>query len=207
MSETHVVINKWNGKLERYPSLAKAKAMCMDRNEIYTSYKDLVERLHNSVLIQMLHKYSDDKVHRKLKDSEAIAKRLWPLLLRHAEIKNPWAPKPTPGTKSFEKAYTQIQVSTLYAEYKRDRWQKALPPQAETLMDYFVDNIPEDGVTEQQLEVLVRQCHSDGYLKTRQDPFRIYQYYRAELFRRGFLTTMFERADHAKASMVSNVKS
>jgi len=197
-SDQHVVIT---GNLEvlRYPTLAKAKAMFINKTVIYTSPKDLIERLSNSSLITLLRRYSNEKLHGKLKNSEAIANKLWPLLLKHAKIQNPWATQPTPGTKSFQKAFTAIQVSQLYFEWKEDKWAKRIPPQAQVLMDYFVENMPEGGVTEQELEVLVRQCHSDGILKTRQDPWRIFQYYRSMLFERGFLTTVYDQVEHVKA--------
>lgn len=185
--EQHVVITD-NYDVLRYPTLAKAKAMYLDRKVVFTGVKDLVERISNHELLMLLRRYSDEAPHGKLKNSEEIAKVLWPLLLRHAKIENPWLPKPQPGTKAHDKLIDAITVSPLYQEYKRDRFAKQLPPQAETLMNYFVDNIPEGGCNEQQLEILVRQCHADGILKTKQDPWRIFQYYRPTLFGRGLLT-------------------
>lgn len=61
-----------------------------------------------------------------------------------------------------------------------------LAGQAIALVDHMLDWAPDQWIPEEQVRHFVLEAALNGALNTKQDPWRIFQYYRAQLINKGF---------------------
>ena len=61
-----------------------------------------------------------------------------------------------------------------------------LAAQAVALVDHMLDWAPDQWIPEEQVRHFVLEAALNGALNTKQDPWRIFQYYRAQLISKGF---------------------
>jgi len=190
-SDQHVVVHtdtrpesgEYRFEILRYPSLASAQAMYVDQSVVYTSAKDFEDRMTMS-LMKVLGKYilRNHFEERAVPKSKPLRARwLWETALRYARPHNPRAN--TRGPRAEKRADTRYRVSPLYKDFAV----APMPPQVKAMFDYFLDHMSPDGVDEEGVEMLIQSMHEEGLLVTRQDPVRIWRYYRKDMLDRCLL--------------------
>lgn len=196
MSDQHVVVHtgtaaesgEYRFEVLRYPSLASAQAMYMDQSVIFTGPQDFEDRFSMALMKVLAKSVLREKFNEKIipKSKPLRSQWLWDTCLRYARPHNPRAK--TRGSRAEKRADTRYRVSALWLQDKESvpRMMR-MPPQMRAIINYFEQNMSPDGIDEEGVEMLVRQMHDEGLLTTRQDPVRIWRYYRADMLDRCLL--------------------
>lgn len=184
MSDRHVVLH-FSPVLEvlRYPSLASAKAMYIDQSVIFVCPGDFESRLSMGQIRLALRAVLREKYNEKRlpKSKPLLSEMAWQTLCRYATPHNPRAKRS--GARAERRADARYRVAPLYFECMSKR----MPPQVRAMVEYFEKEMSPNGVDEEGVEMLVRDMHDRGILITRQDPVRIWRYYRADMLSRCLL--------------------
>ncbi len=194
MTDQHVVVPKYTDlglginrfEVLKYPSLASAQAMFIDQSVIFQSAQDFEDRMtmfQMNTLLKVVLKNDYNKSDIPASKPRR-AEYLWRVCLKYARPHNPRAK--THGKRAEKRADQRYRVSPLYLEDSTIAHQ-VVPPQVRAMQGYFVSHMSPDGVDEEGVELLVRQMHDQGLLVTKQDPVRIWRYYRAKMLSVCFL--------------------
>jgi hypothetical protein len=193
---THVVVTyNHNGQLEvlRYPSVGMAKAIFMDHNVIYQCPEDFHRGMSIAQLRALYKRMTPDKDHRtldRLQSKHHLSCLVWVAANEYAKPFNPRSRAPKPGTKKYETRRDRIRVSlelrdaTSSKNFTHSLYQRyvKLPAQAKVIIQYLMENTAEGNkYTWQQIEQLIVQAHDEDVLQTRQEPVRIFKYYKKRL--------------------------
>ena len=183
-SDQHVVIE--GGEVLRYPSLASANAIYMDKSVLFTSAQDFEDRYSMAQMQALGKTILKNKFNSKTvpKSKPLRAEWIWQTCIRYARPHNPNAKRG--GKRAEKRADTRYRVSPLYLEDSHIAF-TPVAPQVRAMIGYFVSYMSPDGVDEEGVEILIRNMHDEGLLVTRQDPVRIWRYYRAEMLNKCFL--------------------
>ena len=187
-SEEHVVIPNFTDlglgvsrfEVLRYPSLASAQAMYIDQSVIFTCAEDIETRMtmpQMQTLFKFILREKYESVCPLPKSKPVRADLLWDICLKYARPHNPRAK--TKGKRAEKRADTRYRVAPLYREFI----DQVMPPQMRRMAEYFIENMSPDGVDEEGVEQLVMRMHDEGELVTKQDPVRIWRYYRAQMIK------------------------
>ena len=171
-SQLHVVITP-QGELLRYPTIAKAKAMCMDTTIVYTCPAELAERLTYDSLVSLYKKCTRGQGKATLpKSKDRMADLLFPELVREARPSNPWLKRAGKTGVRADRASQTVHFcdKSLIPTLK-------MPPQAKVVAWHLSDRQPSTGWTWDGLEMTVRNLHDENILLTKQDPTHIWRYY------------------------------
>jgi len=149
-------------KVLGYSDPVKAKALCMEKDNVFLSIDDLIEHISESDMKQIYKKYGNDYAEPSYWDKE--------------------------GSK-VERISRKKKDDRLYVYQKIENFDKAilkLPTQAQCLARILKDE-QRSKWTEPELKAVVTQASYSKKLKTRQDPWRIFQYYRNDLMDLGLV--------------------
>lgn len=173
-----------NGQILTFSSLAKARGILLEKyyNYIVIDPQHLMEKYSMQQLQTIMRKYGMDPV-RFPKTHRELCVELWPQFIMC-------------GRKNTAVIFGSKQdaVTVYYCLFTKgksiamDQTYLMLPPQAKVLVDLVAANIPSSGWPEHKLYKLFQD--NKEVIKTRQDPWGIWTYYRKRLEHLGFVTTI-----------------
>lgn len=168
--EGYVLVLWPSGKVQRFPSLAKAKTMLMRQHFQYIvcNEKEAQHYAEFEPDVAELWKYPDEEPP------------LWQYLTDISVERDPWAAAADiPDTNRMSKRVTAAGYTINHAKCSEDI---KLPKQAKIIAKSFVEAF-EDGsaVSDEDLEKHMRTLVLKGILNTKQEPMRIFTYYRKAL--------------------------
>lgn len=158
-----------------------------ERQELATEVVELgVEKLrsmHNMQELQSLFcRIVKAPVAPKFSDKKAAAKRV----VQMAEEVLKSAPQAEhPPTKEKKRGRPKNKPREYYFTEGNDKPPR-LAAQAIAIVDHMLEWAPEQWIPEEQVRHFVLEAALNGALETKQDPWRIFQYYRAQLISKGF---------------------
>jgi hypothetical protein len=166
---------------------AQGKAFVVDKSILYISTEEMVERLSLREMVDLHNIYADKSV-KGFKDKTAGADRLWKVLEVGA------TPSVYDRVDDVEKSRIERiprkkKEDRLYVYTKIDRFDEILsrmPQQAQDLAHIVTADIKSKW-SEPDLKEVVREAKENGTLKTKQNSWRIFQYYRSHLLAAGVL--------------------
>lgn len=177
-----IVLVLWpSGKVQQFPSLAKAKTMLMRQH-----YQYIVCTPAEAMAIFELN--VDDWGERWKLDSEHYytEKTLWQYLMDISIIRDPWMKSgDIPDTNRLSKRVT---ASGYTVHHNKCVGFKG-PKQARVIADVLLQSYEDaSAVSTEDIERVLKDASLKGVLKTKQDPKRIFAYYRGSLIEAGCLT-------------------
>lgn len=178
-----VVLAIWpSGRVQKFPSLAKAKTLLMRQHFQYIC----ATPSEASVLTEgLLHKFN-------LTDEEILAITpdvLWQYLLDIAIERNPWASAiDIPESNRMSKKATAAGYTVHHDKCKEFAKAKA-PKQAKVIAQVFLERFEDKcGIVDEDVEKVLRGAELKGILVTKQPVMRIFSYYRNELLNHNVIT-------------------
>jgi hypothetical protein len=186
-----------SGKIARFPNIYIARAMILKKyhTNIFVSSDDIFQKLTHEAILVNLRKYSNGQELPLLVRADAIeaARELWKtwyeqadhILKQNSKGKITSVASKEPG----EEDEFALRVYWVIYEPGKDPQQDAsfirLTPQARQCMELLMDKFGLDIVSE---EKVFRAFTLDTeIIKTRQDKWRIFKYYRSSLVSKNFL--------------------
>jgi hypothetical protein len=194
MFKAYALFRETDGSVRKVLGFSKAvqaKMFCMEKDNVFLSVDDLIERLSESDMNQIFQKYSTPEKLNEIKswlpvytsDKQTFG-YLWTFMRTHVEPSY-WD---KPGSK-VERISRKKKDDRLYVYQKIENFDKAilkLPTQAQCLARILKDE-QRSKWTEPELKAVVTKASYSKALKTRQDPWRIFQYYRNDLMDLGLV--------------------
>ena len=166
---------------------AQGKAFVVDKSILYISTEEMVERLSLREMIDLHNIYADKSV-KSFKDKTVGADRLWKVLEIGA-IPSVYDRVDDVEKSRIERIPRRKKEDRLYVYTKIDRFDEVLsrmPQQAQDLAHIVTADI-QSKWSEPELKEVVRNAKQHGTLKTKQNSWRIFQYYRNHLLAAGIL--------------------
>ena len=170
---TEVLILWPSGKVQRFPSLAKAKTMLMRQHFQYIVCNPKEARVLADDNVSMVDAW-------KLDDTIQTDEELWDYLVDISEERDPWSKAADiPDSNRMSKRVTAAGYTINHAKCGEDI---KLPKQAKIIAKSFLETF-EDGsaVTDDDIERHMKHLVLSGTLSTKQEPMRIFTYYRKAL--------------------------
>ena len=166
----------------------------MNPRDLFKSWEDFSARMKESDRLAILHQQCFDKqpTAKELKDPIELTVKVW---MRLCETAVQRLDEDTPGANTGAKRTSakladrryEVVNFTIPAEVK-------MPPQARTCMEFFKELAAKIGHDDAKGVFEVSEKAFNEYvvanaerLKTRQDPWRIFQYYRPQLIQGGYI--------------------
>lgn len=188
------LVQSTDGKWYLFADETNASVRIMDPRELYKSWEDFMNRTKDTETLVTLHTqlFGKAPTAKEAKDQVELTVKVWITLCDKAEQR---LDQESPGSntrakrtsgKLADRRYEVINF-TISAEVK-------MPPQARTCMEFFKELAVKAGHREDQGIFEVPEVTFNEYvvanaerLKTRQDPWRIFQYYRPQLIQGGYI--------------------
>lgn len=196
----HVTARPIGGTLEcrRYPTLSKALAMHLDEDHryIYTKKEELAERNNIDELKFIWKCLMPNSPVPQWKSRTGAAEQLWPILLARSVYIDPWGKGVEKGrSRRISKSLSgrsYILLSPGMDDWPEDqqRGLYEIPQQAKDIIYYLNERAIDRGSAtwmEPEMKQVMVEMEKEKRLRTRQDPWRIFQYYRSKLIKYGFI--------------------
>lgn len=171
-----------SGRVQRFPTLAKAKTMLMRQHYIYICMT--IDEVNEYIIDNRAEWYEKWKIQ----DNDEIDD-LWAYLMDISEVRDPWAKhSDRPETKKLTKRATSSGYLLSHAKCKAFDSVKA-PKQAKVIARVFLDRF-EDGtaIDDKSIESELHKATVSGVLVTKQPVMRIFAYYRQSLLDNSVIT-------------------
>jgi hypothetical protein len=179
-----VVLACWpSGKVQKFPSLAKAKTMLMRHHYMY-----LICTPPEAYAL-FCEEEPSWRERWKISEEAVTTEWLWQYLLDIAVEKNPWAKADAiPDSNRMSKRATA--EGYIIHRDKAAEFDKAKAPKQAKIIAQSLLLFEDDGkaVRDKDIEALLRQQYLKGVLKTKQDVMRIFSYYRPALLKAGVIS-------------------
>jgi hypothetical protein len=176
-----------------FPNETQAGIKIMSPRDLFKSWEDFQLRT-DIPRLEALHfvAFNEKPKAKELKDQMELSIKVW---MRLCETAVQRLDEPTAGGNTGAKRTAHKLADRKYEVVKKDiPADVKLPPQAKTCMAFFAEKMAKAGhddakgifeISEKEFnEYVVEQAER---LKTRQDPWRIFQYYRPQLIQGGFI--------------------
>jgi hypothetical protein len=181
--DNDVVVAIWpSGKVQKFPSLAKAKTLLMRQHYQYlcATAKEAWE-VANGLLPKL--GLTEEEV------KELDHDKLWQYLLDIAVERNPWAAATDiPESNRMSKRVTAYGYTIHHDKCKAFATAKA-PKQAKVIAQVFLERFEDScGIVDDDIEKILRNAALKSVLVTKQPVMRIFSYYRAILIENEVIT-------------------
>jgi len=184
-----------NNRVVGYSKGSQARATHMDASRcVFSGPHDLARELNltdlNHMRADLLHISGESAPSKKLNDHHALADEIWLMMVKLAEPsvydKGLVPRKKAAGGKARRQGKTATRRYALTDKGKDSTTWDLFPEQAQVIL-LGLKRFEDLELTELQMRELVDTLVREGLLQTRQDPWRIFQYYRPQMIGAGLL--------------------
>jgi hypothetical protein len=191
---TRCLVLSQDGKWYLFQNELHGGTRIMQPRDLFKSWDDFSTRVKDTERLELLHQqlFDGKPTAKELKDRVELSIKVWIKLCEVAESRlDEASPGQNTGAKRTAHKLADRKYEVVKFQIPAD---VKLPPQAKTCMAFFEEKAKKAGhddakgifeISEKEFnEYVVEQAER---LKTRQDPWRIFQYYRPQLIQGGFI--------------------
>jgi hypothetical protein len=177
--DTQPLVLYHSGRVQRFPSIAKAKAMLMDYSGVICNERELIAYRHLNPI----------DFDRRFQSYEVLDEEIWAYMCGISEWCDPWSKSET-DTDEVKMTKRVTGGGYYYDKGKGIAFQQTAkaPAQAKALVS-ILQTFKDDGraITDEDMERALFDARRSGLIKTKQNPMRIFTYYRKMLMDHGVI--------------------
>lgn len=191
---TRSLVLSQDGMWYLFANELNAGTRIMNPRDLFKSWDDFSTRVKDTERLEMLHQqlFDGKPTAKELKDRVELSIKVW---MRLCETATSRLDEASPGSNTGAKRTAHKLADRRYEVVKFEvPADVKLPPQAKTCMAFFAEMAKTAGHDDTKGIFDVPEKDFNAYvvanaerLKTRQDPWRIFQYYRPQLIQGGFI--------------------